>query len=274
MEDMLAAHFFWPRMRHDVECYVSCCSTCNKAKSQLNPHGLYIPLPVPHAPWEDISMDSVFVVVDRCSKIAHFIPSHKTDNASHVADLFFNEVVRLHGVPNSIVSDKDAKFLSPVRLTRAGMETASWWKGWRVPCLLEGPITYLVVGLALLVVLPVFPSNSLSLSLHINGTVDQAAERWVLASHHNLTDAMVQSAEKPELFLLLGIGVVCSVPHHLGEVALILLYPHRTLSHGTEFLGLLDHHLPGHVLLIKCPGELLPGDVCWVLVGVIEAVPP
>jgi hypothetical protein len=46
----------------------------------------------------------------------------------------------------------------PVRLTRAGTETASWWKGWRVPCLLEGPVTYLVVGLAL----PVFPSHPLS----------------------------------------------------------------------------------------------------------------
>src|SRR5438128_7671754 len=101
-EDMLAAHFFWPRMRRDVERYVSRCTTCNKAKSQLNPHGLYLPLPVPSAPWEDILMDfvlglprtkrgrdSVFVVVDRFSKMAHFIPCHKSDNASHIADLFF-----------------------------------------------------------------------------------------------------------------------------------------------------------------------------------------
>jgi hypothetical protein len=55
-EDILAAHFFWRKMRRAVVRFVARCTTCQKAKSQLNPHGLYIPLPAPSVPWEDISM--------------------------------------------------------------------------------------------------------------------------------------------------------------------------------------------------------------------------
>ena len=101
-EDVLATHFFWPKMRRDFERFVGRCTTCQKAKSHLNPHGLYMPLPVPSISWADISIDfilglprtkrgrdSIFVVVDRFSKMAHFIPCHKSDDAVHIADLFF-----------------------------------------------------------------------------------------------------------------------------------------------------------------------------------------
>jgi len=72
--ELLANHFYWPK----IERLVQRCVTCHKAKSKLNPHGLYTPLPIPNVPWEDISMDfvlglprtkrgsdSIFVVVDR-----------------------------------------------------------------------------------------------------------------------------------------------------------------------------------------------------------------
>ena len=117
-------HFYWPSLMKDVERICGRCVVFKKAKSKAKNQGLYSALSIPSHPWVDISMDfvlgfprsksgrdSIFVVVDRSSKMAHFIPCHKTDDDVQVADLFFREIVRLYGMPKTIVSDRDAKFL-------------------------------------------------------------------------------------------------------------------------------------------------------------------
>ena len=85
----------------------------------------YLPLPVPDSPWQEISLDfvlglpwmrrqldTILEVVDRFIKMAHFIACSKTADAAHTARLFFNEIVRLHGVSRSIISDRDFRFTS------------------------------------------------------------------------------------------------------------------------------------------------------------------
>ena len=123
--EVLKEHFYWPHMRKHVDKHCKSCIACMRAKSKVQPHGLYTPLPIPSMPWVDISMDfflglprtkkvrdSIFFVVDRFSKMTHFIPCHKVDDATYIANLFFKEVVRLHGISRTIVSDRDTKFLS------------------------------------------------------------------------------------------------------------------------------------------------------------------
>nr|XP_043611631.1 uncharacterized protein LOC122583275 [Erigeron canadensis] len=117
--EILTQHFYWPSLLKDVQNIISRCPTCHQAKAT-----------VPNQPWEDLSMDfivalprtqrgkdSIMVVVDRFSKMAHFTPCHTTNDASAVANLFFKEIVRLHGIPKTIMSDRDVKFLSYFRKT-------------------------------------------------------------------------------------------------------------------------------------------------------------
>ena len=92
--------YYWPQLKRDVGNHVKRCPTCQAAKGQTQNTGLYLPLPIPAAPWEDLSMDFILG-----------LPRTQRD-AVHVANLFFKEVVRLHGVPKSITSNKDTKFLS------------------------------------------------------------------------------------------------------------------------------------------------------------------
>ncbi|GJX52863.1 putative reverse transcriptase domain-containing protein [Tanacetum coccineum] len=123
---LLREQFYWPKMERDVNRLLKRCRTCHIAKTHSSNAGLYTPLSVPVAPWKDVSLDfvlglprtqrakyySVMVVVDRFSKMAHFVPCSKTFDASQVARLYFAEIVKLHGVPKTLTSDRDVKFTS------------------------------------------------------------------------------------------------------------------------------------------------------------------
>jgi len=117
--------FFWHGLKIEVEDFVKQCPTCQKSKNEhIHPAGKLQPLPIPTKPWNDITMDFVeglplsdgmnviLVVVDRLTKYAHFIPLRHPYTAASVAKLFLDQVVKLHGVPETIVSDRDPIFTS------------------------------------------------------------------------------------------------------------------------------------------------------------------
>jgi hypothetical protein len=122
----LRTHFWWPGMKRNVAEYVAACLTCQKAKIEhQRPIGKLQSLDVPEWKWDSISMDfvvalpltqrrfdSIWVIVDRLTKSAHFLPVKTTYNVEQLANVYIEEVVRLHGVPSSIVSDRDPKFTS------------------------------------------------------------------------------------------------------------------------------------------------------------------
>nr|AAO45752.1 pol protein [Cucumis melo subsp. melo] len=118
-------------MKREVAEFVSKCLVCQQVKApRQKPAGLLQPLSIPEWKWENVSMDFItglprtlrgftviWVVVDRLTKSAHFVPGKSTYTASKWAQLYMSEIVRLHGVPVSIVSDRDARF------------TSKFWKG-------------------------------------------------------------------------------------------------------------------------------------------------
>jgi hypothetical protein len=118
--------YWWRGMKGDVARFVVQCDVCQRVKTEhQKPSGLLQPLPIPEWKWENISMDfinglpktprgndSIWVIVDCLTKVAHFIPVRTTYGGDKLAKLYINNILKLHGVPKSIVSDRRAQFVS------------------------------------------------------------------------------------------------------------------------------------------------------------------
>ncbi|KAL2078839.1 hypothetical protein ACEWY4_024583 [Coilia grayii] len=121
----IAQRFWWPNLEREVREYVRACPVCNRNKSSNRPPaGLLQPLPVPSRPWSHISLDFItglpasdgktviLTVVDRFSKMAHFIPLAKLPSARETAQAVQLHIFRLHGIPTDVVSDRGPQFTS------------------------------------------------------------------------------------------------------------------------------------------------------------------
>src|SRR5258708_1527227 len=122
---LVCRDYNWPQISMDVRQYVRSCNTCQRSKPNHHaPYGMLVPLKITEKNWYEISMDfitdlplshsfdSILVVVDRLSKQAHFVPTHKSLNTPGLAQLFITNVFKLHGFPSSIVSDRGSMFVS------------------------------------------------------------------------------------------------------------------------------------------------------------------
>ena len=123
--DYVSRWFWWPTLAKDVESFCKTCGICQTTKtSTAKPKGLLHSLPIPEAPWQSIAMDFVgpfpecmgydylLVVICRLTSLVHLLPTTTSAKATEVAWLFLKEIVRLHGLPETIVSDRDPKFVS------------------------------------------------------------------------------------------------------------------------------------------------------------------
>ena len=107
-------------MKKEIAAYVARYDNCSRVKAvHMKSAGLLQPLPIPGWKWEEISMDfitgllvmqrghdSIWVIVDRLTKSAHFIPVNTTDLVVKYAELYVSQIVRLHGIPRTIISDR------------------------------------------------------------------------------------------------------------------------------------------------------------------------
>jgi hypothetical protein len=124
--DALSRSYYWPNMQQEVKDYITTCLACqsNKARSQRQ-HGLAQAIKSPPRRWDQVTMDlitqlprttegndAIVVVVDKYSKMLHCFPTTTTVTAPQLAKLFMNGIVRHHGIPSSIISDRDPRFTS------------------------------------------------------------------------------------------------------------------------------------------------------------------
>jgi hypothetical protein len=123
--DYLRCYYWWPSIQADVDVYCKSCHQCRTTKPDTKkPSGLLHGLPIPDRPWGSIAMDFLgpfpkcegfdylWVVICRLTNMIHLIPITTCTKASELAYVFLREVVRLHGLPESIVSNRDSKFTS------------------------------------------------------------------------------------------------------------------------------------------------------------------
>ncbi|PNY08214.1 Ty3/gypsy retrotransposon protein, partial [Trifolium pratense] len=119
----IASQFSWPQMKQNISDYIKHCAVYQQAKHTTNlPVGLLSPSPIPSRVWEDVAMDFItglpnscgftviLVVVDRLTKYSHFFPLKSDYDSKSVAEIFMKNIVKLYGIPKSIVSDCDKVF--------------------------------------------------------------------------------------------------------------------------------------------------------------------
>ena len=118
--------FHWPGMKNTIDAYVKSCTACQQSKRRtVKSSGTNIPYPIADHPWEIVALDmktglpktsrghdAAWVFVDRLTRRGHVVPCSKNITAPELARLFFEQVIRLHGVPRVIISDRDPRFTS------------------------------------------------------------------------------------------------------------------------------------------------------------------
>ena len=123
--ELVSRNYWWPGLHRSIVAYIKDCDECNQTKTfPSRPIGKLTPTEIPSKPWQIITIDfitklpegqgydSIMVVIDRFSKMGHFIPIQESITSEGVAKLFRDHIWRLHGLPEKIISDRGTQFVS------------------------------------------------------------------------------------------------------------------------------------------------------------------